>query len=170
MDDVDIAVFHCAATRAPAPDGEAFAMPRTPVGYVGSFPALTILFRTDVKKCEFVFLTQAIRHPKKARAEWSFAMLYQSAGFRFVDPRSPGPSSAAAPPAASAQPGTEGSVRRTPLEFTDPRSPGLNGPGGAQVPRNFDIILDHLSGRSALFTAPHTPCTVPYLVTMLIGC
>ena len=35
---------------------------------------------------------------------------------------------------------------------------------------NFDIILDHLSGMSGLFTTPHTPCTVLYLVTMLIGC
>ena len=35
---------------------------------------------------------------------------------------------------------------------------------------NFDIILDHLSGMSGLFTTPHTPCTVLYLVAMLIGC
>ena len=35
---------------------------------------------------------------------------------------------------------------------------------------NVDIILDHLSGISGLFTTPHTPCTVLYLVTMLIGC
>ena len=97
-------------------------------------------------------------------------MLYQSAGFRFVDPRSPGPSSAAAPPAASAQPGTEGSVRRTPLEFTDPRSPGLNGPGGAQVPRNFDIIDVHYARVSQLDFTPHALCAMPYFVAILIWC
>ena len=35
---------------------------------------------------------------------------------------------------------------------------------------NFDIILDHLSGTSGLFTTPHTPCAVLYVVTMRIGC
>ena len=35
---------------------------------------------------------------------------------------------------------------------------------------NFDILLDHLSGMSRLFTTQLTPCTVLYLVAMLIGC
>ena len=35
---------------------------------------------------------------------------------------------------------------------------------------NFDIIMDHLWGTSGLFTTPHTPCAVLYLVTMRIGC
>ena len=35
---------------------------------------------------------------------------------------------------------------------------------------HFDIIWDHLTEMSGLFATPHTPCTVLYVVTMLIGC
>ena len=54
------------------------------------------------------------------------------------------------------------------------------GPGRGEAPvwggdgafrcTDFDIIFDHLSGMSGLFTTPHTPCYVLYLVAMLIGC
>ena len=35
---------------------------------------------------------------------------------------------------------------------------------------NFDIILDHLSPISQLFTTPHAAWAILYFVPMLIGC
>ena len=55
------------------------------------------------------------------------------------------------------------------LHIVDDDGPGDHVLAGTPY-GNFDIILDHLSGMSGLFTIPHTPCTALYLVTMLIGC
>ena len=43
-------------------------------------------------------------------------------------------------------------------------------PPAIAVYSHFDIIWDHLTEMSGLFATPHTPCTVLYVVTMLIGC
>ena len=51
-----------------------------------------------------------------------------------------------------------------------PSSPGLEFYQGYGNSGNFDIIFDHLSRIPRLFTIPHAPCALIYLVTMLIGC
>ena len=47
---------------------------------------------------------------------------------------------------------------------------GESNAGSPTACGNFRIILDPLRGMSVLLTTPHTPCTVLYMVTMLIGC